>query len=68
MRVAGHQPVAVVDLQAIAIALTLADEADLALGRGIDRRADRPSEIESGMEGGMQESFDALESVAVALG
>ena len=46
MRVARHQPAAVIDLDRVAIAGLAADEADPALGCGGDRRALRAAEIE----------------------
>src|SRR5687768_8115775 len=51
MGVARSNAVAMIDLDAIAIAGTPSNERDLAPGGSIDGGADRPLEIEPGMEG-----------------
>ena len=47
--VAGHHAVAVADFDDVAVTGLRSDESNLALGRGMDRRADRAAEIEPGM-------------------
>src|SRR5690606_31770282 len=48
MRVAGHHAVAVADLDDLAVPRLGADERDLAVGGGVDRRARAAAKIEAG--------------------